>query len=310
MFPRATSEETIDGVKIVRRGNVFTVFFWASLYYFKNRQNINIIVDEVHGIPFFTILYARCPIVLFIHEVAGDIWRIMYRWPVSSIGQLLEQVYLRLYRNRLMWTDANSTVDELVRLGVPRASCVAIACPIGTRSQAHAPVKETKPTFIFVGRLVRMKRIDHILAAFRYIRKKFPNAHLRIVGEGNRGNAPGVTWYGRVSESRKLALLSSSHILLHTSIKEGWGLVVLEAASQWTPSVVYNVPGLVDTVRNGKTGVVVSQNSPENLAKEAISLCSDGYRYRAMQREAANFNNSFRWERATAQSRALLLRAL
>lgn len=308
-YPGSIKEEESDGVRIIRRGNSFTVFIAACFYYFTHKNDVDLIIDEVHGIPFFTILYTRKPIVLFIHEVAGDIWRVMYRWPVSVIGQLLERLYLRLYRNRLVWTDAPSTVGELVRLGFPRKSCVSIACPVCTQPLDRAPVKETEPTFIFVGRLVRMKRVDHVLAAFRDIRKQFPDAKLRIVGEGNPGKAEGVTWYGRVSEKRKFELLKSSHILLHTSVKEGWGLVILEAGSQWTPSVVYAVSGLVDTVTDGKTGILVRSCDPNDLAREAVTLYKDKDRYQKMQKEAAVFSRSFRWEDVTKQSRTLITNA-
>lgn len=307
-YSGAKQDDLIDGVYIIRKGNPLTVFIHAYYYFLFHRKNIDLIVDEVHGIPYFAALYTRKPVVLFIHEVAGNIWQVMYSTPVAAIGRFLERIFLWIYRRHLIWTDAASTIDELVRLGASRSRCIAIPCPSGMRSLDRAPVKSTVPTFIFVGRLVRMKRIDHVLAAFGHIRKALPQAKLRIVGEGSQKGAPGVTWYGRVSEKRKVELLRTSHILLHASIKEGWGLVVLEAASQWTPSVVYRVPGLVDTVRDGRTGVVVDAN-PQKLAEAAVSLYNDQDRYRRMQRGAADYNNVFMWNTVVKESRMILLKA-
>lgn len=321
-FAGAKNEEVLNGVRIVRAGNTVSVFFRAVTFYFKHRHDIDVIVDEAHGIPFFSALYARKPVILFIHEVAGRIWRVMYAPPIRWLGQLLERLYLLVYRSRRIWTDAPSTVDELVRLGMLRQHIIAIPCPIAKRSLPKQPIKDAAPTFIFVGRLVRMKRIEDIIRAFCTIRKALPHAKLEVVGEGNPryiselsafarslGITDHITWHGKVTEKRKFELLRASHLLLHASVKEGWGLVVLEAASQWTPSVVYGVPGLVDTVRDGKTGIIVKNENPMNLASRAVSLFRDTKRYAEMQKQGAKFSDSFRWEEVTIQSRRLLQEA-
>ena len=62
--------------------------------------------------------------------------------------------------------------------------------------------------------------------------------------------------------------------MLNVSIKEGWGLVVVEAASQATPSIVYNVSGLNESVKNGITGDVLLENTPKDMAGKAISFNS------------------------------------
>ncbi|HLD25134.1 MAG TPA: glycosyltransferase family 4 protein [Patescibacteria group bacterium] len=318
-FEGGKSQEVIDDITFVRSGNAFTIFLFAVFYYLKHKNDIDIIVDETHGIPFFTPLYARKPIVLFIHEIAGGIWPVMYGPFMGWLGRLLERLYVYVYRKQIIWTDAPSMVDELVSLGVSRNRCVAIACPIANRSLQTRPEKNNSPTFIFVGRIVRMKRVEDVLQAFSIIRTSRDDSGLWIVGTGdsgysaklaeraqNLGISDSVTWFGHVSDKKKLELLRASHILLHASVKEGWGLVVLEAASQWTPSVVYKVAGLVDTVRDGRTGIVVSSCTPKDLATQALTLLSDTKRYQRMQQLAAEFSDSFRWEDATRESRKLI----
>ena len=68
------------------------------------------------------------------------------------------------------------------------------------------------------------------------------------------------------------------------SVKEGWGLVVLEAGSQGTPTIAYNVSGLRDTVKHEKTGIVVVQNTPEELARASIEIMNNKRRYRIFQK--------------------------
>lgn len=322
LYRGAPSEEILKGVRIIRRGSSVSVFFYAMLYYLFHKNEVDVIVDEVHGIPFFAVLYAGAPVVLFIHEVAGEIWDVMYPKSIGVVGKLLERYYLYLYRKNLVWTDAQSTVDELENLGVSKALCHAIACPIANNPTNHKPVKEKELTCIVVGRMVRMKRVEDVIVAFADVVNTFPLSKLWLVGGGdqtyiaslkmlvNKYNfSKHVVWYGKILEKEKISLLSRSHILLHTSIKEGWGLVVLEAASQYTPSIVYGVAGLVDTVKDWKTGIIIPSCTPRDLSKQVIALYSNKTIYTRMQSNAHTWSGSFRWEAVITQSRALLYKA-
>lgn len=319
MYSGAKHEEIIEGVHVVRRGNVITVFMWAILYYVSQRSSFDLIIDQVHGVPFFAVMYAKVPVVLFLHEIAGTIWDVMYRAPVRWVGKLLERLFLSVYRNHMIWTDANSTVDELVHYGISRSNCIAISCPIKEYPEIYSKKKNKELTCIFVGRIVRMKRIEDIIVSFADVVKSVPLATLLIVGQGDAkyivelqnlsiafGVQDAIQWCGKVSELGKRKLLSKSHILLHTSYKEGWGLVVLEAGRQYVPSVVYPVSGLVDTVKNGETGVVTARENPHDLAEEVMRLYKDTKRYTYMQKKAYDWSRSFRWGDAISESRAFL----
>lgn len=323
IYRQAPSQEVLQGVHIIRRGSRVSVFFYAMLYYLFHRNEVDVIVDEVHGIPFFAVLYARVPVVLFIHEVAGDIWDVMYSKSIGIVGKLLERYYLYLYRKNLVWTDAQSTVDELEHLGVSRALCYAIACPITINPATYKPAKEKELTCIVVSRMVRMKRVEDVIVAFSDVVNTFPRSTLWLVGGGDESYvaslhdlvkkynlSTSMTWYGKVSEKKKLSLLSRAHILLHTSVKEGWGLVVLEAASQYTPSIVYGVAGLADTVKNGKTGIIIPSCTPHDLSREIIALYSNKTIYTRMQNNAHIWSRSFRWKAVITQSRELLYKAV
>lgn len=319
-YPGAPREEWLDGVHIIRRGSAGSVFFYAAVHYIFHKRDFDIIVDEVHGVPYFAALYARAPVILFLHEVAGSIWDVMYSSWISRIGSLLEHLFIFVYKKGPIWTDAQSTVQELVDRGVSHDVCHAIPCPT-----ANAPVAMQKPkknkwfTCIFVGRLVRMKRIEDLLTAFADIYRAEPKATFLIVGDGDPsyvallkqmaktlGIADAVNWYGRVTEKKKYSLLARSHLLLHASVKEGWGLVVLEAGSQWTPSVVYKVNGLVDVVKDGKTGSIVPSCDPHDLANATLSLYADANAYSKMQKAAYVWSNNFHWDDVISESHALL----
>jgi glycosyltransferase involved in cell wall biosynthesis len=181
------------------------------------------------------------------------------------------------------------------------------------------PKKEIVPTFIFVSRIVKMKGIEEVAKAFFYISRELKSAQLWIVGDGDKKYVEElkemmktysidskVKFFGRVDENKKFELLKKAHILLHASVKEGWGLVIIEAASQATPSVVYNVTGLRDSVKNGKTGVVLKDNNCKEMAIQAIDLYENRKKYQAFQKNGLAWAKSLTWEDTTRQSQDLI----
>jgi glycosyltransferase involved in cell wall biosynthesis len=83
-----------------------------------------------------------------------------------------------------------------------------------------------------------------------------------------------VVFWDRVSPQEKHRLMSEAHALLMTSVREGWGLVVTEASACGTPAIVYDVPGLRDSVRNESTGLVVPPR-PGSLFDAMLRLTRD-----------------------------------
>jgi glycosyltransferase involved in cell wall biosynthesis len=80
-----------------------------------------------------------------------------------------------------------------------------------------------------------------------------------------RMSAPeGVHFLGKISPTEKIERLARAHVLIATSVREGWGLVVTEAAAVGTPVIAYDVAGLRDSVRasNG----VLSMPNPRALS--------------------------------------------
>jgi len=323
---RAPGDEKIHGVNIVRRWGSLTVYLYAPWYLVVYARYVDVIVDEVHGIPFFSPFFTRKPVVVFIHEIAGEIWDFMYPFPLNNIGRILESLYFKLYRHCQFWTDAPSTINELEKRGIPRVQCKAIACPISidkTVKQSKRIQKERAPTYLFVSRVVRMKGIEEVIKAFSFIVKEQPDAKLWIIGGGDAryvrqlhemmdeyGIQKSASFWGRVTEDKKVDLMSRAHMLLHASVKEGWGLVALEAAYVNTPSVVYNVSGLCDVVHNGRTGVVLSDNTPHEMAREALRLYFDKDRYKQYQKNGKEWVHSLKWEDVTKQSISLLQRTI
>ncbi|HXT84621.1 MAG TPA: glycosyltransferase family 4 protein, partial [Verrucomicrobiae bacterium] len=255
--------------------------------------------------------------IAFIHEVAGDIWKYMYPFPLSVIGHSIESFALKIYKNIDFITVSQSTANDLKKAGVKKI--FVLTNGIHITSLPESIKKEKNITFICVNRLVKMKGIEDVLSSFQIIIEEIKDAKLWIVGDGEKKYInklkqkvkqsklqTAVTFFGKVNESKKLELMKRAHILLHSSIKEGWGLVIVEAASQGTPAVVYNVGGLRDSVKNGKTGIVLQKNTPLEMAKQSLLLLGNSSKYQTFQKDCKIYAKNLTWEQATKKSLSLL----
>lgn len=314
-FPGAADEESIDGVHIVRRGRQQTVH-WAAYQYYRGRARgrYDIVIDEVNTIPFFAPLYAREPVILYSNQLAREVWRYEAPFPVNALGYIAEPMYMQAYRHTPIMTISCSTERDLRGLGL-KGPChiipMAVDMPVSERLPA-IEIKEPALTLAFVGRVVPSKRVDHTIEALSLIHQSHDaNAHLWIIGSWDErhklaldrritslGLGSYVTFWGPVEAATKERLLARAHALVMTSVREGWGLVVTEANALGTPAVVYNVPGLRDSTRDGETGLVCAENTPASLAQAIMTLYGQRTLYNRLRNEAWASAKTLNWDRS------------
>jgi glycosyltransferase involved in cell wall biosynthesis len=255
---------------VVRRGGRFGVYRQARRYYQREgRGKFDVVLDVVNTRPFMCPRFVDdIPVVAVIHQVAREIWSYELPWPMAVLGRyVLEPAWLRAYASVPTLTMSPSSAQALKAYGLTDVRIV----PGGLRRPvATAPPRETRPTVIFLGRLTRNKRPDHALEAFRLVSETVSEAQLWVVGTGpleatlRRTAPPGVRFFGHVDAAARDELLARAHVLISTSVREGWGLVVSEAAAQGTRPVAYDVPGLRDSVSHA--GGDLTEADPVALA--------------------------------------------
>jgi len=79
---------------------------------------------------------------------------------------------------------------------------------------------------------------------------------------------------------------------------EGWGIVVIEANAAGTPVIGSDVPGLRDSILNGKTGILSPLNNNKKLAENIINLINDPDKLQKMSIEAKKWSDNFTWDAA------------
>lgn len=304
-FPEAAFEETIEGIPVVRGGGKGSSILAARRWYRRQRP-FDLVIDQHHGIPWYAPWWSGTRCVAYIHEVLGPIWDVFYNWPWSVAGKWQERRTIWLYRRVPFWTASSSTKAILDEIGVRRVQLI----PYGVHTAA-IPELDPKPVeqplrLVMVSRLAPNKRVDHGIRALRCLLDRGVQATLTIVGAGDMepalralttelGLARQVRFAGPLPEAAKDAALREAHLLLHASLREGWGLNVIEANAMGTPAVVYPVAGLVEATVDDQTGRVAHSESPDALA-DAVQRCvdkpEDYQRYRRCAWERAK---TFHW---------------
>jgi len=186
-------------------------------------------------------------------------------------------------------------VFELARLGAPRRRATVVPCGVDTSAfSPDGPVhlRSDRPRLVALGRLVRRKGVDEVIAALR----RLPDAELLVAG-GPAGSGSSGAWLDRDPDARRLrhaaaaagvadrvrllgavarpdvpALLRSADAVVCVPWYEPFGIVPLEAMACGRPVVASAVGGIQDTVVDQVTGLLVPPRRPDVLAAALRTL--------------------------------------
>jgi glycosyltransferase involved in cell wall biosynthesis len=237
---------------------------------------------------------------------------------------------------------SESSKKDVVRLGIPAERIGVI--PPGTDLEFFKPAASRKPqeigqvesgksqvrtspfplspspfvpVILHVGRLKRYKATDHLLRAARVLKDNGHRFEVVIVGSGDDeprlkaisqklGLDDTVQFAGFVSEAEKLRWYQEATVLTENSVKEGWGLIVLEANACGTPVVVARSPGLVDSSRDGVNGLMYDYGDVPALAEKLERLLTDEALRTRLGQQAIDWAKQWTWDGAAeAMERAI-----
>ncbi len=308
-YPGCRAEERVDGLRVLRRGRRFTVYGRAGLEVVSRLSGeCDVVLDVENGVPFFTPLYTRKPTVIVVHHVHQEVLFVEAGFPLNWIAYLFETWAMPLvYRRSRFVTGTPSTREGLIGLGIPPSRISVI--PYGLDHARYFPSAEKapSPTVVYLGRLRRYKRIDLLLQAMPQVLRSCPGARLWIVGAGDArealeglasdlGLSRQVTFRGFVDEQEKVRLLQQAWVVVYPSMKEGWGLSVLEANACGTPAVVFDVPGLRDAVVDERTGYVVPDGDVGAFAHRISLVLKDDALREHFGQQAIAWSRRFTWD--------------
>jgi glycosyltransferase involved in cell wall biosynthesis len=318
-YSGSAPEGFYHGYRVVRRGGRLGVYLAAWRYYRRHLAGrIDVVIDEMNTIPFFASRYAREPVLMFVHQLAREIWFYEMPIPASLAGYLMEPLYLRFLSATPAITVSESTSNDLRYYGFTDTAIISEGIELFPLAALGEAKKREVPTILSLGSLRAMKRPFDAIRAFEIAKASLPALELVIAGGGQRAYvkrvqdairtspfADSIRYEGRVSPERKLELMRSSHILVVPSVKEGWCLAVTEANSQGTPAAVYDVDGLRDSVHDGVTGMIARMNTPAGLADALERIIVDPD-YEQMRQAGWRWSKEITFDRSYREFRAAL----
>jgi glycosyltransferase involved in cell wall biosynthesis len=153
------------------------------------------------------------------------------------------------------------------------------------RMRARHQIPPGAPVIGFVGRVVRDKGLVELEAAWRALREEWPSLHLLIAGplesedpipadvEETLRSDPRIHLAGMVHDMP--SVYRTLDLLVLPSYREGFNTALLEAAAMGLPVVATRIPGCVDAVRDGETGLLVPVRDAQALTAAIATYLGD-----------------------------------
>jgi glycosyltransferase involved in cell wall biosynthesis len=319
-YAGAPAEDVIEGVRYLRRGSRYSVYLRAARHLAATRDRYDVVLDIQNGVPFWSPVFTDVPVVNLVHHVHREQWRIFFGPGLAQLGWFLEsRCAPAVYRRSDYLTVSEPTREELGRLGIAAHRVQVV--PVGFDPPAPAErLASATPRLVTVGRLVPHKRVELAVDAVAALRDRFPGLTLTVVGQGGwqdrirehaarLGVADAVEFTGFVDDQTKNRLLAEAWVHALPSVKEGWGLVVLEAAAWGVPTVAFrDAGGTRDSVVDGVTGLLASDAA--DFTAKVATLLADRARRERMAVACREHSRSYTWDHTTRAVETALVAAV
>jgi len=268
-------------------------FGWG-LFWHLLRHRARYDVVQTCGFPYFSLLAARLACAFGGPAVVTDwleVWTYAY-WreylgPIAGrIGAAVQHLCTRLTGPAFVLSSLHA--HRLVEEGYPGEPILLPGIYADATGSDH-PNPRREPLVVYAGRHIPEKRVSTIPAAVALARTRIPELRAVIFGDGPERkrvqaeierldlgdviSCPGFVPWPQVDDALRRALCA---VLL--SRREGYGLVVVEAAARGTPTIVVRHPDSAATelISPGENGLVAERADPEELAAAIVAVHAAG----------------------------------
>jgi glycosyltransferase involved in cell wall biosynthesis len=251
--------------------------------------------DVVHtaSFPYFSLLAAGLlrrragyRLVVDWHEVWTERYWREYLGPLGGrLGAAVQAACLRIPQRAFCFSQLHA---ERLRRGRLRGEVTVLAGEYAGRLDGRPPV-EAEPVVVFAGRHIPEKQVPALVRAVSRAHRRLPALRAVIFGDGpERAEVLRVRAENRLEGAVEVPGFVEAHdveralrralCMVLPSRREGYGMVVIEAASQGTPSVVAAAPdnAAAELVSEGENGFVAASPSPDDLADAIVRVHAAG----------------------------------
>ena len=159
------------------------------------------------------------------------------------------------------------------------------------RAREKLSIPENALTYGFVGRICKDKGVGELLDAFELVQKENKNAYLMLIGglDDNSCLAPvllekakensHIIFCGAVPNAKVPEYLAAADVLVHPTYREGFGMVLQEAAAMVLPTITTNIIGASEAIVDGETGLLAEKQDVETLKNAMITMFDENLRH-------------------------------
>jgi glycosyltransferase involved in cell wall biosynthesis len=292
--------------------------YWQLFKYFSTSNFISVhsVTPKAGLLAMSAAFFAKIPNRH--HTYTGQIWvrrKGLYRTFFKKIDWVISQCAT------FVMADSTSQIQFLLKEGVCKREKIGMLGSgsisgvdhdifksnevIRAENRKKFLISEDICLFLYVGRISKDKGIYDLLKAFAELKKKYRNIALWIVGPDEEGIAEklnyqdpelysSINWIGLSSNPE--IYMASADILLLPSYREGFGTVIIEAASCSLPTIAYKIDGVIDAIVDGQTGLLVKKGDIRDFRnKMEVLYCDPRLRLKlgasAQKRANADFSS-------------------
>lgn len=167
---------------VIDLGGTFSQYVRAPFSHHKAVRDWDLLVDIENGLPYFSPLWRRKPILAWVHHVHSEQWRQRFPLPLAAAGRFAESEIMPLvYRRVPFLAVSDSTASSLEAFGIDRSRIHVL--PPGVDPPTTVSERSVEPLFACAGRLMPHKRVDLLLRVWQQVRPAV-GGRLVVIGDG------------------------------------------------------------------------------------------------------------------------------
>jgi glycosyltransferase involved in cell wall biosynthesis len=327
-WPGAPREEEIDGVRYLHlgpprkeEGLSRAGFTWTMNQVCRGAKRWGadlLVIDISPFTPCFAPWLSVVPCAGIVQSWTDKAAARAKHGPMGSVAVRIRDWTLRQFK----WLIAVSpTILQELQACVGRQRTIPLI-PYGVDSSLLALKTHENPYFLSMGRLERFQKgLDLLVEAFAILHTQLPDMQLIIAGSGSyerdlralvaeKGLSEAVEFVGWVTGEEKARLLSGCLAFCIPSRVESWGLVAMEAAACGKAVIGFDAPGVRDSVRNKKTGILVPLEDTEAYARAMVRIAEDAELRRTLGEAGRRWASQFTWDETARKQEEFYLYVL
>lgn len=295
----------VQGRRSITEAMIFAIRLIPHLV----REKFDLI--DVSVFPYFSCFSAklisilrRKPVIFTWHEVWGDYWY-EYMGKPGYFGKIVEILVSKLTSRSIAVSEM--TKKGLESFGVSGKNVYIVHNGVDVKKIGSIQPSVHKCDIIFVGRLIREKNVDLLIEAMVQVKRSMPDVKCHIMGDGpekerlaglvaDKGLSDNIRFLGFLEHDEVMARMKSCKVLALPSVREGFGMVVIESFACSLPVVtVLHSRNAASELVDEHTGLVIKPDAFE-LAEAIRLLINDTSVREEKSISALNRSQDYDWD--------------